>query len=97
FLHITDDGHGIADPVSIVTLGRSGWSDETRRAEDPAGMGVFSLAGRDVIIRSYSKPDRQGWIAHIPASAWETSRPIAIEPDPITSGTAITVRVPDEW
>ncbi|MCP5927888.1 hypothetical protein NL327_28940, partial [Klebsiella pneumoniae] len=37
FLHITDDGHGIADPVSIVTLGRSGWSDETRRAEDPAG------------------------------------------------------------
>ncbi|NJC35430.1 MULTISPECIES: ATP-binding protein [Sphingomonas] len=97
FLHITDDGHGIADPVSIVTLGRSGWSDETRRAEDPAGMGVFSLAGRDVIIRSFSKPDRQGWMAHIPASAWETSRPIAIEPDPIMRGTAITVRVPDEW
>lgn len=37
--------HGIADPASIVTLGRSGWSDDTRRAEDPAGMGVFSLAG----------------------------------------------------
>lgn len=58
-LHIADDGHGIADPASVVTLGRSGWSDETRRAEDPAGMGVFSLAGRDVIIRSYSRPDRQ--------------------------------------
>ena len=97
FLHVTDDGHGIADPASIVTLGRSGWSDETRRAEDPAGMGVFSLAGRDVIIRSFSKPDRQGWMAHIPASAWETSRPIAISSDPIARGTAITVRVPDEW
>lgn len=96
-LHIADDGHGIADPASVVTLGRSGWSDETRRAEDPAGMGVFSLAGRDVIIRSYSRPDRQGWIAHIPASAWETSRPIAISSDPITSGTAITVRVPEAW
>lgn len=96
-LHIVDDGHGIADPASIVTLGRSGWSDETRRMEDPAGMGVFSLAGRDVIIRSFSKPDRQGWMAHIPASAWETSRPIAISADPIASGTAITIKVPDAW
>ncbi|NJR80712.1 ATP-binding protein [Sphingomonas sp. 36D10-4-7] len=96
-LHIADDGHGIADPASVVTLGRSGWSEETRRAEDPAGMGVFSLAGRDVIIRSYSRPDRQGWMAHIPASAWETSRPIAISSDPIASGTAITVRVPEAW
>lgn len=97
FLHVVDDGHGIADPASIVTLGRSGWSDETRRAEDPAGMGVFSLAGRNVIIRSYSRPDRQGWMAHIPATAWETSRPIAITSDPIACGTAITVCVPGEW
>lgn len=97
FLHVVDDGHGIADPASIVTLGRSGWSDETRRAEDPAGMGVFSLAGRKVIIRSYSRPDRQGWMAHIPASAWETSRPIAIASDPIACGTAITVCVPGDW
>jgi len=96
-LHIVDDGHGIADPASIVTLGRSGWSDETRRREDPAGMGVFSLAGRDVIIRSFSRPELQGWMAHIPASAWESSRPIAISPDPITRGTAITVRMPDAW
>lgn len=96
-LHIIDDGHGIADPTSIVTLGRSGWSDETRRMEDPAGMGVFSLAGRDVMVRSFSRPDRQGWMAHIPASAWETSRPIAISPDPISRGTAITIRVPDSW
>ena len=97
FLTVTDDGHGIADPASIVTLGRSGWSDETRRAEDPAGMGVFSLAGRDVIVRSHSRPDRQGWMAHIPANAWETSRPIAVTGDPIERGTSITVRVPDEW
>ncbi len=97
FLHVTDDGHGIADPAAVLTLGRSGWSDDTRRAEDPAGMGVFSLAGRDVIIRSFSKPDRQGWMAHIPAAAWETSRPIAVSSDPIARGTAITVRVPDAW
>jgi len=96
-LHIINDGHGIADPAAMVTLGRSGWSEQTRRMEDPAGMGVFSLAGRDVIVRSFSRPDRQGWMAHIPASAWETSRPIAISPDPISRGTAITIKVPDAW
>lgn len=55
-LHIVDDGSGIADPAAIVTLGRSGWAAETRNREDPAGMGVFSLAGRDVIIRSWYQP-----------------------------------------
>ena len=87
--------------VSIQTSGADTFlhvvDDETRRAEDPAGMGVFSLAGRNVIIRSYSRPDRQGWMAHIPATAWETSRPIAITSDPIACGTAITVCVPGEW
>lgn len=97
YLQVVDDGHGIADPASMVTLGRSGWSDDTRRAEDPAGMGVFSLAGRDVIIRSYSQPDRQGWMAHIPALAWATSRPIAISPDSIPYGTSITIRMPEQW
>lgn len=96
-IHIVDDGSGIADPAAVVTLGRSGWSDKTQRAEDPAGMGLFSLAGRDVIIRSWSQPERQGWMAHIPAAAWESSRPIVVSNDPITRGTAITVRMPVEW
>ncbi|RYY05385.1 MAG: ATP-binding protein, partial [Alphaproteobacteria bacterium] len=96
-LHVVDDGSGIADPAAVVTLGRSGWSEETQAREDPAGMGVFSLAGRDVIIRSWSQPERQGWMAHIPAGAWASSRPIAISNDPIAYGTAITVRIPHEW
>lgn len=96
-LTIADDGDGIADPAVIVTLGRSSWSADTLRREDPAGMGVFSLAGRDVIVRSWSQPERRGWMAHIPAGAWQSSRPIAIEPDPIARGTAITVRIPDDW
>lgn len=96
-IHIVDDGSGIADPAAIVTLGRSGWSEETKKSEDPAGMGVFSLAGRDVIIRSWSQPERQGWMTHIPAGAWESSRPIVVSNDPIVRGTAITVRVPQEW
>lgn len=96
-LHLVDDGHGIADPASIVTLGRSGWNDAIARREDPAGMGVFSLAGRDVIIRSWSQAHRQGWCAHIPAAAWESSRQIAISPDPIGRGTAISIRMDSAW
>lgn len=65
--------------------------------EDPAGMGVFGLAGRDIIIRSWSRAERQGWIAHNPDSAWESSRSIAISADPIDRGTAIAVRLPEEW
>lgn len=96
-IHIVDDGSGISDPAAVVTLGRSGWSEETEKSEDPAGMGVFSLAGRDVIIRSWSQPERQGWMTHIPAGAWESSRPIVVSNDPIARGTAITVRIPHEW
>lgn len=96
-IHIVDDGSGIADPAAVVTLGRSGWSEEIKKSEDPAGMGVFSLAGRDVIIRSWSRPERQGWMTHIPAGAWESGRPIVVSNDPIVRGTAITVRVPQEW
>src|SRR3546814_7441457 len=54
-LHIADDGRGVDDPASFVTLGRSGWSDEIAQREDPAGMGVFSLAGRTVTVRSFSR------------------------------------------
>src|SRR3546814_16017486 len=56
FLAIVDDGAGIEDPSVILALGRSGWGDDIARREDPAGMGVFSLAGRDVEVRSCPRP-----------------------------------------
>src|SRR4051794_14947598 len=39
---VQDDGHGIEDFQSLLTLGTSDWSAETQSAEDPAGMGFFS-------------------------------------------------------
>lgn len=65
-LYITDDGTGIDDPVSFVTLGHSGWRNDIARREDPAGMGVFSLAGKRVTVRSFSKTANQGWTVTIP-------------------------------
>jgi hypothetical protein len=51
-LTVADDGVGIAYPQTLLTLGESDWSEETQRQEAPAGMGMFSLANRSVVIRS---------------------------------------------
>jgi Histidine kinase-, DNA gyrase B-, and HSP90-like ATPase len=58
-LTIADDGSGIADPQTLLTLGESNWSEETQQQESPAGMGVFSLAKRTVTIRSHD------WQVHL--------------------------------
>ena len=61
-MNIVDDGSGIADPASIVTPANFGQPDRARFRKAPAGIGVLSLAGRDVLIRSWSKTERQaGW------------------------------------
>ena len=51
-LTLVDDGTGVADPQTMIALGDSGWSERIHEAEDPAGMGVFSLAGKDTRISS---------------------------------------------
>ncbi|WP_294048013.1 ATP-binding protein [Sphingopyxis sp.] len=96
-LHIADDGRGVDDPASFVTLGRSGWSDEIAQREDPAGMGVFSLAGRTVTVRSFSRVADEGWAMTIPADAWEGTQPLAVESCRIRAGTEIIIAMPKEW
>lgn len=49
---IHDDGGGIDNFQSLLTLGASDWSAETERAEDPAGMGFFSLCRAEVEVHS---------------------------------------------
>jgi len=52
---VRDNGRGIADFAALLDLGRSGWDDPTEYAEDPAGVGVFCLAPREVCITSGGK------------------------------------------
>jgi hypothetical protein len=40
---VHDDGCGIHEFQGLVTLGRTGWDTDTRKTEDPAGMGFYSL------------------------------------------------------
>jgi hypothetical protein len=96
-LVIRDDGSGIEDPTAIVTLGDSGWHDDTACREDPAGMGMFSLAGRHVDIRSRSRRADEGWRVVIPSDAWETSLPVAVEAWDCEVGTEIRVIMPPSW
>lgn len=68
---VRDNGQGITDFGALLDLGKSGWDDNTENAEDPAGVGVFCLAPRDVEIRSGNKQ------AVITAKGW-TGEPVAV-------------------
>ena len=96
-LFIADDGIGIDDPASVVTLGQSGWNAEIAHREDPAGMGVFSLAGKRVTVRSFSRSANAGWAVTIPEDGWEGAAPLAVGPSAILRGTQIIIAMPDAW
>jgi hypothetical protein len=50
-----DNGHGIDDFSFLLNLGDSDWDEAVERAEDPAGMGFFSLVHSGVKVRSNGK------------------------------------------
>ena len=56
---VIDDGCGIADPAFLLEFGETGWA-ESIRAEDPAGMGLYSLARRGCAVSSRRR-DGPGW------------------------------------
>ena len=97
FLCVADDGSGIDDPANLVTLGQSGWDDEIASREDPAGMGIFSLAGRYVEVRSWSPRHATGWEMVIRPDDWESRAAIAVMAGDIASGTEIRFELSPAW
>ena len=49
---VQDNGSGIEDFQKLLDLGVSGWDEQLEAGEDPAGVGLFSLAPRKVTIIS---------------------------------------------
>ncbi|WIW89618.1 ATP-binding protein [Sphingobium sp. V4] len=96
-LHVHDDGCGIADPAKFLALGDSGWDEHIARSEDPAGMGVFSLAGRHVTVRSYSAELDAAWQVTITPDAWETGKPLDVIPSTLEKGTDLEISLPENW
>jgi len=55
---VRDNGDGIADFAGLLDLGGSDWADSFEASEDPAGVGLFCLAPRQVTVRSCGKKTR---------------------------------------
>ncbi|WP_380926257.1 ATP-binding protein [Sphingomonas leidyi] len=96
-LLIRDDGRGIAEPAKFLTLGDSGWSEAVARSEDPAGMGVFSLAGRHVTVRSHAAELGAAWQVTITPDAWESGKLLDLVPSSLAKGTEIEIDLPESW
>ncbi|MFZ4438048.1 MAG: ATP-binding protein [Syntrophales bacterium] len=81
---VKDNGQGISDFAKILDLGGSGWDDACEKSEDPAGVGIFCLAPREVTIRS------KGKMAIITKEGW-TSAPTEViaDPQPVRKGTIL--------
>ena len=61
---VQDNGSGIDNFQKLLDLGGSGWDEKLEAGEDPAGVGLFSLAPRKVTIISGSRQtiiDKDGW------------------------------------
>ena len=52
YVLVKDDGEGIEDFSRLLDLGGSGWEEALESSEDPAGVGIFCLAPRQVVIAS---------------------------------------------
>jgi hypothetical protein len=64
FVTVEDNGSGIEDFQKLLDLGGSGWDEQLKAGEDPAGVGLFSLAPREVTITSDNRQaviDNDGW------------------------------------
>ena len=80
-VEIRDDGPGIQDPDSLLTIGRSDWE---REVVEPAGMGFMALAGlSDEIIVESRTADGRSWRLTIPHKAFAGAAAALedIEPD----------------
>lgn len=81
---VKDNGQGITDFAKLLDLGGPGWDDACEKSEDPAGVGIFCLAPREVTIRS------KGKMATITNDGW-TSTPTEViaDPQPVKKGTIL--------
>jgi len=72
---VRDNGHGIQDFAKLLDLGGSGWDESIEFGEDPAGVGLFCLAPREVSIRS------KGSRVNIGGTGWSGAL-VSIQDDP---------------
>jgi len=91
FVTVEDNGSGIEDFQKLLDLGGSGWDEKLEAGEDPAGVGLFSLAPREVTITSGNRRifiDRDSW----------TGKPVEIsENAEAVNGTIVKFKDEKPW
>ncbi len=97
---ISDDGRGIADPAVLLSFGESGWNAKLARSENPAGMGLLSLAKHGCTLSSRPKSPAAGhlpsWRVELEPEHFMGKAEAAIMPDdtaPSPHGTRVTFAV----
>ena len=89
---MTDNGRGIADPQTLLSLGTSGWSREVGASECPAGMGFFSLARRNATVES-RPTGGDAWRVDLEPEHFTGERAAQVleaREAPLTQGTRVT-------
>ena len=94
---IRDDGRGIADPAVLLSFGESGWNEKLARSENPAGMGLLSLAKHGCTLSSRPKSPASGhfpsWRVELEPVHFMGKAEAAVMPDdtaPKPHGTRVT-------
>ncbi len=93
---VTDDGAGIPDPSILLSFGESAWTGETEAAEDPAGIGFYSLSTFGCSIASRPRADGRvapGWRAELTPESFLGKTGATVRADdraPEPHGTAIS-------
>lgn len=80
---VQDNGRGITDFTRLLDLGGSGWEHSLESSEDPAGVGLFCLAPREVIIRSNGK------MLRIQGDVWTGAAVELVDDDDPPKGTIL--------
>jgi len=71
-----DNGPGLANPVSLFTLGRSAWDASVVVSEDAAGFGFFSLANRGAQIIAQKLGTDCSWLLEASPAAFSGDEPV---------------------
>ena len=90
---LSDDGHGIKEPSTILAFGQTAWDTQTELSERPAGMGLYALARRNLVtVRSKSENGDAWQVTLTPGHfAGKLSAPIERLPlDGMPKGTSVS-------
>lgn len=84
-LTIMDNGCGISDFRTLITVAESGWSEETIASERPFGIGFFSVSfsAKSVVVESRGKK------IEFSSEDLIAKRQIAVQPSSFIGGTRI--------